>query len=275
MLELQQKVLELVLAQLLVLPSEAYLSELATQIDVDGIHHVREFVANQLALAHGSAFAQLYKLCQSHSVYAADAPGIAKRALKNVCLAYLMRQPQADWLQTCYQQYLAAENMTDVDAALRLLVNSRYPQADSLRSQALADFYARWKHESLVVNQWFTVQAIASRPGTLQQVKTLMHHEAFDMRNPNKVRSLISAFCSANAINFHDASGDAYAFLADQVMALNLANPQIASRLLTPLTRWKKYGAARQVLMKAQLERIAAQPALSKDVFEVVSKSLK
>jgi aminopeptidase N len=263
------------LAQLLVLPSEAYLSELATQIDVDGIHHVREFVANQLALAHGSAFAQLYKLCQSHSVYAADAPGIAKRALKNVCLAYLMRQPQADWLQTCYQQYLAAENMTDVDAALRLLVNSRYPQADSLRSQALADFYARWKHESLVVNQWFTVQAIASRPGTLQQVKTLMHHEAFDMRNPNKVRSLISAFCSANAINFHDASGDAYAFLADQVMALNLANPQIASRLLTPLTRWKKYGAARQVLMKAQLERIAAQPALSKDVFEVVSKSLK
>ena len=263
------------LAQLLVLPSEAYLSELATQIDVDGIHQVREFVANQLALAHGSAFAQLYKLCQSHSVYAADAPGIAKRALKNVCLAYLMRQPQADWLQTCYQQYLAAENMTDVDAALRLLVNSRYPQADSLRSQALADFYARWKHESLVVNQWFTVQAIASRPGTLQQVKTLMHHEAFDMRNPNKVRSLISAFCSANAINFHDASGDAYAFLADQVMALNLANPQIASRLLTPLTRWKKYGAARQVLMKAQLERIAAQPALSKDVFEVVSKSLK
>ncbi len=263
------------LAQLLVLPSEAYLSELAAQIDVDGIHHVREYIANQLALSHVNAFAQLYTLCQSNSAYAADAAGIAKRALKNVCLSYLMRQPQADWLETCYQQYLAAENMTDVDAALRFLVNSRYPEAESVRSQALADFYARWKHESLVVNQWFTVQAIASRPGTLQQVKALMHHEAFDMRNPNKVRSLISAFCNANAINFHHGSGDAYEFLADQVIALNLTNPQIASRLLTPLTRWKKFAPARQLLMKAQLERIAAQPELSKDVFEVVSKSLR
>lgn len=263
------------LAQLLVLPSEAYLSELSAEIDVDGIHQVREFVANTMAAAHAAAFAELYTLCQSHGPYAADAGSIAKRALKNLCLSYLMRQADATWLDACYQQYLTAENMTDVDAALRQLVNSRYPEAESLRDQALADFYNRWKHESLVVNQWFTVQAIASRPGTLEQVKALMHHEAFDMRNPNKVRSLISAFCNSNPVNFHHISGGAYAFLADQVIALNMSNPQIASRLLTPLTRWKKYNPTRQRLMKAQLERVAAQPELSKDVFEVVSKSLK
>lgn len=263
------------LAQLLTLPSEAYLGELATEIDVDGIHTVREFVANTLASAHADAFARLYQLCQSDEPYRADAAGIARRALKNTCLAYLMRLPQAQYLQSCYQQFSTGSNMTDVDAALRLLVNSRYPEAAALREQALADFYQRWQHESLVVNQWFTVQAIASRPDALQQVKTLMQHESFDLRNPNKVRALIGAFSNSNPVNFHQLSGDGYAFLADQVIALNLMNPQIAARLLTPLTRWKKYNLTRQGLMKAQLQRIADQPELSRDVFEVVSKSLK
>jgi len=263
------------LAQLLTLPSEAYLGELAAEIDVDGIHAVREFVANTLAAAHEEAFAKLYSLCQSNEPYKADAAGIARRALKNTCLAWLMRAPEPRWLQTCYQQFSTATNMTDVDAALRLLVNSNYAEAGSLREQALADFYQRWKHESLVVNQWFTVQAVASRPDALQQVKALMQHEAFEMKNPNKVRALISAFCNSNAVNFHQLSGEGYSFLADQVIALNLMNPQIASRLLTPLTRWKKYNLARQALMKAQLQRIADQAQLSPDVYEVVSKSLR
>lgn len=263
------------MAQLLVLPSEAYLSELSGEIDVDGIHQTREFVANSLASAHAEQFAALYRLCSTAATYRADAAGIARRALKNTCLAYMMRLPQPVHLQTCFEQYQAGDNMTDVDAALRLLVNADYSQADSLRSQALADFYQRWQHESLVVNQWFSIQATASGAGVLQQVKNLMQHEAFDMRNPNKVRSLISAFCNSNPVNFHQLSGDGYTFLADQVIALNLANPQIASRLLTPLTRWRKYNAVRQQLMKAQLQRIAEQPELSKDVYEVVSKSLK
>ncbi|MDO8908052.1 MAG: aminopeptidase N [Pseudohongiella sp.] len=263
------------LAQLVTLPSEAYLGELSAEIDVDGIHLVREFVANTLAVAHAAGFAELYGLCQTSTAYSADADSIAKRALKNTCLAYMMRLPEPEHLQTCFEQYQAAANMTDVDAALKLLVNSRYPAAAHMRDQALADFYQNWKHESLVVNQWFTVQAIATRPGTLQQVKALMNHEAFDMRNPNKVRSLISAFCNSNPLNFHHLDGAGYEFLADQVVALNLANPQIASRLLTPLTRWRKYNAGRQALMKTQLQRIAALPELSRDVFEVVSKSLK
>jgi aminopeptidase N len=184
-----------------------------------------------------------------------------------------LHRPQ--WLQACHDQFGNANNMTDVDAALRLLVNSRDADAVDLRDAALNNFYDTWRHESLVVNQWFTVQAVASRGGTLGRVKALMQHEAFDIRNPNKVRALIGAFCNMNALNFHALSGEGYVFLADQVVALNLINPQIAARLLTPLTRWKKYNSARQALMRAQLERIAAEPRLSKDVFEVVTKSLR
>jgi aminopeptidase N len=263
------------LAQLLSLPSEAYLSELSSEIDVDGIHEVREFVANTMAAAHEEAFARLYQLCQSDEPYRADAAGIARRSLKNTCLAYLMRVSEPHWLDLCYQQFSTGANMTDVDAALRLLVNSNYPQAAMLREQALSDFYQRWKHESLVVNQWFTVQAIATRADALHQVKALMQHEAFELKNPNKVRALISAFSNSNPVNFHQMSGEGYHFLADQIIALNLKNPQIASRLLTPLTRWKKYNLTRQELMKAQLQRIADLPELSRDVFEVVNKSLK
>ena len=102
-----------------------------------------------------------------------------------------------------------------------------------------------------------------------------MQHEAFELKNPNKVRALISAFSNSNPVNFHQMSGEGYHFLADQVIALNLKNPQIASRLLTPLTRWKKYNLTRQQMMKAQLQRIADLPELSRDVFEVVNKSLK
>ena len=263
------------LAQLLSLPSEAYLGELSDEIDVDGIHAVREQVADLLATDHAATFAQLYQLCHSDQAYKADAQGIARRSLRNLCLSYLMRLPEPKPVDVAYEQFCHAGNMTDVDAALRLLVNSRQPQAEGLRVKALADFYDKWRHESLVVNQWFSIQATASRPGTLDKVKTLMQHEAFDMRNPNKVRSLIGAFSNANAVNFHNLNGEGYEFLADQVITLNRMNPQIAARLLTPLTRWRRFGASRQALMKAQLERIAAQSDLSRDVYEVVTKSLK
>jgi aminopeptidase N len=138
----------------------------------------------------------------------------------------------------------------------------------------LDDFYQRWQHESLVVNQWLSVQAMCVLPGTLEKVKALQAHAAFDGKNPNKIRALIASFCTNNAINFHVETGAGYQFLADQIIQLNTQNPQIASRLLTPLTKWKKYNPQRQALMKAQLERIMAEPDLSKDVFEVVSKSL-
>jgi aminopeptidase N len=126
-----------------------------------------------------------------------------------------------------------------------------------------------------VVNQWFMAQATCSVQGTLERVKQLMEHPAFDVKNPNKVRALIGAFCGQNAVNFHQIDGAGYRFLADQIITLNKLNPQIAARLVVPLSKWKKYIASSADLMKTELERIMAQPNLSKDVFEQVSKSLK
>jgi aminopeptidase N len=164
--------------------------------------------------------------------------------------------------------------MTDVMAALTQLVNSAAKGAQVLKKNVLEDFYQRWQQESLVVNQWLSVQAGCQLPDGLGRVEALLQHPAYDGRNPNKIRSVVSVFCNGNAINFHQPDGAGYKFLADQVLGLNQQNPQIAARLLTPLTKWKKYSEAAQALMKAQLERVLAEPKLSKDVYEVVSKSL-
>jgi len=163
--------------------------------------------------------------------------------------------------------------MTDQAAALRFLVNSRDEEGQSYGEQALEAFYDQWQHEPLVVDQWFAIQASAQVPGTLNRVKTLMAHESFDIKNPNKIRSLIGAFCNQNHTGFHDLDGEGYEFLADRILQIDQLNPQIAARLLTPLTRWKKFSAERQALMQAQLQRIKSSSELSKDVFEVVEKS--
>lgn len=262
-------------AQLLSLPSEAYLSEQAQEIDVVGIHAVREFTADRIAQSLAAKFALLLELNSAQEVYRADAAGIARRALKNTCLGYLLRTANVHWLQACQQQFEHADNMTDVSAALRLLVNCPLPEAAALTESALASFYSKWQDEALVVDQWFGIQASAVLPGALERVHKLMLHPAFSIKNPNKVRALIGAFCAQNPVHFHDISGAGYAFLAERILELNVLNPQIAARQLTPLTRWKKYDATRQDLMRAQLQRIAACEDLSKDVYEVVAKSLK
>jgi aminopeptidase N len=261
-------------AYMLSLPSEAYMSELAEVVDVEAIHYSRAAVRKIIAGELRAEFERIYNAYDHEVAYAATAEAIAERSLKNVALAYLMLLGDDKIIRACEQQYLTANNMTDVMAALTQLINAEAPLAQELSGNALADFYERWKDESLVVNQWLTVQATCSLPNTLARVKALEIHNAYDSKNPNKIRALVSSFCNANAINFHDAAGEGYKFLANKIIVLNSQNPQIASRLLTPLTKWKKYGAARQALMKAQLERIIAEPNLSKDVFEVVSKSL-
>jgi len=262
-------------AQLLTLPTEAYLAELSDEIDVPGIHAVREFASYILARALEKQFATVYQLNSSPEHYAADADGIGRRALKNTCLGYLMRCGELRWLQTCNEQFSEADNMTDVSAALKLLVNSPMPEAAELREQALRAFYDKWQHEALVVDQWFSVQATSVLPGTLDHVKKLMQHQAFDIKNPNKVRALVSAFANGNPVQFHDVSGNGYEFLADRIIELDGLNPQIASRLVTPLSRWRKFGEERQVRMKGALERVAQVGDLSKDVKEVVGKSLR
>lgn len=264
-------------AYMLTLPSEAYLSELADVIDVEAIHYGRAAVRKAIALALRNEFATVYNNYDHSQIYHATADAIAARSLKNVVLGYLMLLDEVAIIDACAEQYRNANNMTDAMAAVSQLVNCATPPAGVIAQQVLDDFYQRWQSESLVVNQWLGVQAGCQLPNTLARVKALQQHPAFDGKNPNKIRALISTFCNNNAINFHalrEGYGGGYQFLADEVIRLNNQNPQIASRLLVPLTKWKKYNSQRQALMKAQLERILTEPKLSKDVFEVVSKSL-
>ena len=261
------------IAHLLVLPTEGSLIELAELADVDAIHGVREAIADTLALRLVDKFAVVYEANRSDAPYQADAASIAQRALKNLALAYLMRTGRDEWIQAADAQFANASNMTDRMAALRCLVNAESDRGRELATLALQTFYAQWQHEPLVVDQWFAVQATCQLPQTLDKVHQLLEHEAFDIRNPNKIRSLIGAFCGQNFTGFHAVSGAGYEFLADRVLQLDKLNPQIAARLLTPLTRWKKFDSTRQAMMQEQLQRIKAEAELSKDVFEVVVKS--
>jgi aminopeptidase N len=250
---------------------EAYLAEIAEVVDVAALHAARQAARLQIARALRDSLWAVYRANQCAAPYAPSAAQIAQRSLKNICLNYLMLLEVPEAVAACVEQFERAPNMTDVMAALAALVNSTQTAA---KEQALAQFYARWQHEALVVNQWFQVQATCVLPGALDAVQQLMQHPAFDIKNPNKVRALIGAFAGGNAVNFHSADGAAYRFLADQVLFLNRTNPQIAARLLPPLSKWQKYPPAAQQLMVAELRRIAADPALSPDVFEVVAKSL-
>ena len=159
--------------------------------------------------------------------------------------------------------------MTEQFAALACLANSSAPQ----RTIALDSFYGRWKDEPLIVDKWLAVQAGSRLPGTLARVKELLAHPAFDLKVPNKVYSLIRSF-SVNHVRFHAADGAGYAFLADQVLALDKLNPQVAARIARGFDRWKRFDAARQSKSKAQLERIRDAAGLSKDVGEIVVKAL-
>lgn len=259
------------LALMLRLPSEAYLAELIQPVDVHQIHAARHNVREALALALHDELWACYRRCESDEAYQASAQQIARRSLKNTALSYLMLLPDGEAHTTAIAQFDESHNMTDRMAALSALVNSDC----GYKGEALQRFYRDWQHEPLVINQWFQVQASCSLSDTLDTVTELMKHSAFDMRNPNKVRSLVGAFCGQNPVNFHREDGAGYAFLADQVIELNKSNPQIAARLLGPLSKWRKFVPAAQAKMKAQLQRILAEDDLSSDVFEVVSKSLQ
>lgn len=263
------------LARMLMMPSEAYLGELVAPVDVDAIHSARQFVRVELAKALRNELFDCYQENLSDEDYRPDADEIARRSLKNMCLGYLMLLGEAQVLTLCAAQFRDSNNMTDSNAALSALVHSNYDGAFmEVKAAALDAFYNEWKKDPLVVDQWFSVQASDPSEGVFERVQALMAHEAFDINNPNKVRSLIGVFCNQNRAHFHRADGAGYRFLADRVIELDRKNPQVAARLLTPLTRWRKLTADRSGLMQQQLQRIKAQSALSKDVLEVVSKSL-
>lgn len=261
-------------AEMLSLPGEAYLTEISAVADVEAIHAAREFARKQLSDALFDLLWQRYQRNREvsrSSAYVAEAEHFARRSLQNIALSYLMLSGKAEVLAACLEQFENADNMTERLAALAVLVNSPFEAEKAVALASFADFF---KDNPLVMDQWFSVQAACALPGALQRVQQLMQHPAFTLKNPNKVRALIGAFAGQNLLGFHQADGSGYRFLADQVITLNALNPQIASRLLAPLTRWAKYGGARQAQMKEQLQRILASGELSSDVYEVVSKSL-
>ncbi len=262
------------LALMLQLPSEAYLSEISTLVDVDGIHQAREALRLSIASNLREQLLATYQNMQCADTYEASALQIAQRSLKNVSMAYLSLVDGELGLDRCYQQYNAADNMTDRLAALTCIVNSTVEGSDDLSAQCLDHFYQKYQNEALAVDLWFSVQAASIKSNTLENVKKLLEHPGFSITNPNKVRSLVGVFCNQNLVNFHNANGEGYRFLSLMIEKLNAFNPQVASRLVTPLTRWRKYDSQRQALMTAELKKLAGLKDLSKDVFEIVTKSL-
>ncbi len=256
------------LSEMLTLPSERYLAEEMSVIDVDAIHAVREYLLQEIALKLKKLFEKIYDQLNNEKPYQFTMEEVGKRYLKNICLSYLMILNNENRGMRQFNAALSS-NMTDTMAALRALSNVESP----FREKALSDFYAKWHNDPLVVDKWFALQASSKLPGTLQHVKKLVHHEAFDIKNPNKVYSLIGVFGN-NMIHFHDKSGEGYQFLADIVLQLNALNPQIAARMIKPFTEWKRYDKSRQKLMKEQLELLAKNKNLSPDVYELVTKSL-
>lgn len=255
-------------AATLTLPAESYLAELMSVVNVDGIHRSRQALLTATGLACAEKILEVYQLTPHDQPYRNDPASIGRRALKNLCLGYLgLGCKNHDLVQ---RQYQAANNMTDTMAALQILVHNNAPQCE----QALASFYERWRHDPLVMDKWLQVQATAPGAETLHRVKQLMSNPVFTLKNPNKVRSLLTSFARINPTGFHLADGSAYEFIADQVLALDALNPQIAARLIAAFNAWRRYDTNRANLMQAQLNRITASKSLSKDVYEIASKAL-
>jgi len=259
------------LAKMLILPSISYIAETQAEIDIHAIDQARMYVQTVLADALAENLASLYNRLNVEQGYLPEPTQMAQRGLKNAALNYLLKSTNSDYKALAVKQFENNDNMTDSMAALASLVNSVHKlEAES----ALTAFYKKWQAEPLVVNQWLAVQAGSAEYGSIENIRQLLSHEAFDIKNPNKVRSVIGTFAGQSLVNFHAKDGSGYQLLADNIILLNTLNPQIASRLVAPLSKWRRYVDHQGQQMKAQLQRIMAQDSLSKDVYEVVSKSL-
>ena len=256
------------------LPSEEYLADRATQrglVNVSQIHDQRQQVKASLGDALGTIWQRVLSDNPAPHAYAPHADDIGLRALRHLAQDYLLAANPVAHLDAAHSLFERADNLTDRLAALRWITH--YEEVEK-REAVLTDFYLRWQHEALVVNQWLTVQATRPDVDCVESVQALMTHPAFDWRNPNKLRALIGAFAGANPIAFHREDGAGYRLMGEVIDRLQASNPQIAARMLAPITRWRRY-AVGQDAMRAELERLAAIDPLPKDVFEVVTKALE
>ncbi|MEO1089400.1 MAG: aminopeptidase N [Pseudomonadota bacterium] len=256
-------------SQLLGLPSAVYLGEQMAQIDVDAIAAAREAaqraLGKSLAASWSATMAEL-----ADETFSLDSAAMGRRRLRNTCLAYLAHGDPDRIRPDAVQQAVGADNMTDQLAALAIVARRDWPE----RAPTLGAFFERWKAEPLVVNKWFAVQAMAERATAVEEVQGLLDHPAFSLGNPNRVRSVVGVFATGNPRGFHRDDGAGYRLVADMVLELDRRNPQVAARLATAFNRWRRYDPGRQHLQRAELQRIGAVEGLSRDVFEIVNKSL-
>ncbi|MEQ8603276.1 MAG: aminopeptidase N [Marivibrio sp.] len=257
-------------AQVLTLPSEEYIGEQMKTVDVDAIHTAREALKRAMAVALKEDLLAAYQTRRANAPFSPDAAQAGKRALKNASLALLVAGGTADAAELARTQYDAANNMTDRMAGLSLMAAYALPGRD----EALSDFRARFKDDEQVMDKWFAVQAASPQSDTLARVRELMNDPAFSMKKPNKVRALLGAFAAGNPVQFNRPDGSGYDFLAEQTIALDRLNPQVAARLIGPLGHWRRFDANRQARMKTALERVLAADGLSRDVYEIASKAL-
>lgn len=258
-------------AQVLALPTEADIArEIGHDVDPDAVHRARQLVKVELGAALAAELAELYSQLSSREPYVPDAAGAGRRALRNACLDLFAAGRPAEGEELAMRQFRDADNMTDRFAALGVL--SHLPGA--ARETALAEFSERFRNNALVLDKWFSLQAMIPEPETLERLRGLMRHPAFSMGNPNRVRSLIGSFAMANLTQFNRADGAGYDFVADMVLALDARNPQVAARLLTAFRTWKMLEPRRRAEAEKALRRVAGTPGLSPDVADISGRSL-
>lgn len=257
-------------ALLLTLPSESDLALAMKPADPAALHEAREALRLRLALHLNGELRHLHTGLQDLGEFSPDAAGAGRRALRNAALELMAANPRSDIADIAEGHYRAAVNMTDAMGGLSalMLIGGQAYEA------ALEDFYTRWKAEPLVIDKWFAVQARDPSETALGRVMGLTAHPAFDAKNPNRLRALVSSFANFNPVRFHDPSGAGYRFLADQILAVDGFNPMIAARLVDPLGGWRRYTPELGALMKAELQRILSTKGLSKNVYELTSRAL-
>jgi aminopeptidase N len=258
------------IAHAVVLPTESYLAEQMVVVDVDAIHAARERMRRAIANALRGKWEDVYHGMRTNEAYSPDPEQAGRRALKNTALGYLAALDDDAARDLVTRQYHSADNMTDTMGALGVLNDLATPD----RKHLLDEFYARYSGNPLVVEKWLALQAVSKLPDTLEVVRALMNHEAFSMRNPNKVRSLLGAYAMGNQLRFHAGDGSGFEFIAGRVIELDKLNPHVAARLLPPLGRWRRFDEGRQDKMKAALRQVLDAEDISTDVFEIASKSL-
>ena len=257
-------------ARALSLPGSGYLGQQMAVIDVEGIRHAIDHVRDGLGISLRDRWIKTYRAQVDRGPFSIDTEAMARRALKNLALAYPTYAGDAEAAELVRAQFASADNMTDSLSALRLIAETGMSDRDA----ALGEFYRRWQQEPLVVNKWFTLQAGIEDEVAVERVEGLMAHPAFNWSNPNRVRAVLGAFAMTNLTGFNRRDGAGYRLLADKVLELDRSNPQLAARLLAVLGRWRRFDELRQSLMLAELERVVAAPNLSRDTFEIASKSL-